>query len=437
MFIYYLKLALKSIRRTPWLSGLMVAAIALGIGASMTTITVNYLMSSDPIPEKSDQLYYVQLDSWSPFSAAREPNEPPDQLTWRDATNLMRANKALRQTANASTAGVIQPENKDTKPFMASIRLNFADFFPMFNSPFLYGQGWQQEDDQARKQVIVLSKRINDRVFGGGNSVGRSISVAGHLFTVVGVLDDWVLVPKFYDVTTGAFEETEDVFMPFLLKETLRLPNGGNTNCWKSPEGEGFTAFLQSECVNYQMWVELPTQADKQSYMDFLNTYVDEQKALGRFARPHNNRLSDVMTWMENERVVAEDAQIMMYLSFLFLVVCIVNTIGLLLSKFTNRTADIALRRAIGASQSAIFSQYITESALIGTLGGCLGLGLALLGLEGIKTLYGSFVSDLVHLDINMVLLAIGLSILAAVLAGCYPAWRICRIAPASQLKTQ
>ena len=53
MFYYYLKLASKSIKRTPWLSGLMMLAIALGIGACMTTITVNYLMSANPIPEKA------------------------------------------------------------------------------------------------------------------------------------------------------------------------------------------------------------------------------------------------------------------------------------------------------------------------------------------------------------------------------------------------
>ena len=57
MFGHYLKLALFSIKRNPILSTLMVAAIAVGIGASMTTITVNYAMGSNPIPQKSDQLF--------------------------------------------------------------------------------------------------------------------------------------------------------------------------------------------------------------------------------------------------------------------------------------------------------------------------------------------------------------------------------------------
>lgn len=437
MFAYYLRLALKSIKRNPILSALMVTAIALGIGASMTTITVNYLMSANPIPHKSEQLFYVQLDSWDPYDGHNGKNEPPDQITWTEATNLMNAKQAFRQSAMASTGGVIEPEGQDEKPFMASIRLAFSDFFPMFDTSFLYGSGWQDSSDENRDYVVVISKATNERLFGGENSVGKTIRVVGNNFRVVGVLDEWVLVPRFYDVTTGAFDETEEVFMPFYMKQELELNNGGNTNCWKSPEGEGFIAFLQSECVNYQMWVELRDGDEKAQYMDFLNNYVTEQKALGRFPRPMNNQLSNVMEWMENQEVVADDAQIMMWVSFMFLLVCLLNTIGLLLAKFTGKAAEIGLRCAVGASKTDLFLQHLVETAVIGIAGGLFGLALAYLGLEGIKTLYGEFVQNLVGLDLTMVASAIALAIVSSILAGIYPTWCACNIAPASQLKSQ
>ena len=59
MFTYDLRLALKSIRRNPVLSALMVSAIGIGIGACMTVITVYYLMSGNPIPQKSAELFAV------------------------------------------------------------------------------------------------------------------------------------------------------------------------------------------------------------------------------------------------------------------------------------------------------------------------------------------------------------------------------------------
>lgn len=438
MFTYYLRLAFKSIKRNPILSALMIAAIALGIGASMTTITVNYLMSSNPIPEKSDKLFYVQVDSWDPHNAYNDDNDyPPNQLTWTEATNLMRADKAKRQTAMAKTGGIIEPEDQDIKPFQASMRLTFGDFFPMFNTPFLYGTGWDRNADNNRELVTVLTKEINDKVFGGENSVGRTIVMAGQNFQVVGVLDTWQPVPKFYDVNNGAFDETEEVFIPFYLKEDLEMPNWGNTNCWKSPEGEGFKAFLRSECINFQMWVELDTPAEEADYLAFLNNYVQEQKALGRFPRPMNNRLSDVMEWMEIEEVVADDARIMMWLSMMFLAVCLLNTIGLLLAKFIGKSSEIGLRRAVGAAKGDLFMQHLVETACIGLLGGIAGLGLAMLGLQGIKTLYGDFIDNLVTLDVSLVLIGLVLSLVSSIAAGLYPTWRACSIQPASQLKSQ
>ncbi|GAC32663.1 ABC transporter permease [Paraglaciecola polaris] len=438
MFNYYLKLAFKSFRRNPILTGLMIAAIALGIGASMTTITVNYLMSADPIPSKSGQLFHVQVDSWDPNNGFNdEPNTPPNQLTWTEATNLMAAQQAFRQTAMAKSGAIIEPQNSDINPFEASIRLTFNDFFPMFNVPFKYGNGWDKKADDDRQMVVVLSKNTNDKVFAGQNSVGNNIVIDGKSFRVIGVLDTWQPLPKFYDVNNGAFDEPEELFMPFYLKQELELPNWGNTNCWKTPEGEGFAAFLQSECINFQMWVELPTEKDKQDYLTFLNNYVNDQKALGRFPRPMNNHLLNVMQWMDDQEVVAEDAQIMMWLSFMFLLVCLLNTIGLQLAKFSAKSAEIGLRRAVGATKGDLFIQYTIETAAVGIAGGILGLALALLGLVGIRQLYGDVLNDLANLDATMIGLALTLSLLASICAGLYPTWRACNIAPASQLKSQ
>lgn len=437
MFNYYLKLGWLSIRRNPLLSTLMVAAIAVGIGACMTTITVNYLMSGDPIPHKSDQLYYVQLDSWDPNTSSEEPLEPPDQVTYTDAMALMRADKAFRQVASNRSGLVLEPQGEGELPFTVDTRNTWADFFPMFDLPFLYGSGWDSDADQGLERVVVLSREINERVFGGENSVGRSVRLNGMDFRVVGVIDHWLPVPKYYDVTNGAFNEPEEIFIPFNVAVEYQLPRNGNTNCWKSPEGSGFEAFLASECVWIQFWAELRNEQERQEYMDYLNAYTEQQKALGRFQRPLNNRLDDVMEWMEREQVVDDDAQVMLGLSLLFLVVCLLNTIGLLLAKFLGKAGDIGLRRALGATRRTLFVQHMVESGLIGLGGGILGLGLAWLGLRGIEMLFGDFVENLVGMDWVMVLTAIALAIFSALLAGLYPTWRACRIAPASQLKTQ
>jgi len=437
MFNYYLKLGWLSLKRNPLLSALMVAAIAVGIGASMTTITVNYTMSNNPIPQKSDQLFYVQLDSWDPNSDDDGGFEPPDQVTYTEAMALMNARKAFRQVASNRSGLVLEPENPDERPFRVDTRNTWADFFPMFEPPFLYGSGWDRSADENVERVVVLSRAINEQVFGGENSVGRSVRLNGSDYRVVGVLDEWMPVPKFYDVTNGAFDPAEEIYIPFNVAIEYELPRNGNTNCWKPVDGEGFEAFKASECVWIQFWAELRDEDEKQEYMGFLNAYVEQQKELGRFPRPLNNRLDDVMEWMERQEVVEEDARVMMGLSLLFLVVCLLNTIGLLLAKFMRKTGDISVRRALGARKSDLFAQHMIEAGLIGFGGGLLGVGLTLLGLQGIEMLFGDFVENLVEMDWVMVLTAIGLAIVSALLAGLYPTWQACRIMPASQLKTQ
>ncbi len=435
MFTYYLKLGWLSIRRNPLLSTLMVAAIAIGIGACMTIITVNYVMSSNPIPQKSDQLFYVQVDSWDPVERDGEGFEAPDQMTYLDAMALMKADRAYRQVASNRSGLVLEPESDEERPFSVNTRNTWADFFPMFDLKFIYGSGWDDSADRNLERVVVLSKEINERVFGGENSVGRSVRMNGMDFQVTGVLDEFIPVPKFYDVTNDPFGETEEVYIPFNVAVEYEFPRYGNTSCWKSPDGDGFDAFLNSECVWIQFWAELRNENEKQDYMAFLNAYAEQQKELGRFPRPLNNQLSDVMEWMENQEVVADDAQVMLGLSLLFLAVCLLNTIGLLLAKFLGKAGDISLRRALGATRSTLFAQHMIESAMIGLGGGILGLGLTWLGLRGVEMLFGEMVENLVGLDWVMVMTAIGLAIASALIAGLYPTWRACRILPASQLK--
>ncbi len=112
MFRYYLKLGLLSIRANWALSALMVAAIAIGIGACMTIVTVRHVMSDNPIPQKSDQLFHVQVDSWSPDEPYSEPNDAPEQPTYMDAVALHEAGKAYRQVVSFKTGRVVQPDGE-------------------------------------------------------------------------------------------------------------------------------------------------------------------------------------------------------------------------------------------------------------------------------------------------------------------------------------
>jgi putative ABC transport system permease protein len=438
MLAYYLRLALLSLRRNPLLTLLMVAAIALGIGASMTSLTVLRAMSGNPLAHKEGQVFRPQLDNWSPARGwnQNDPNDLPNLFTYRDAMALYEADKAARQAAMFPNVLPVEPSNRDVKPFMAPVLFTHGDIFPMFDMPFRYGGGWDREQDRRNARVVVLAHDTNEQMFGGEDSVGRTVRMGGEDFTVVGVLEPWRPQPKFYEPSSGSFADIEDMFVPFGNGIERELTSSNNNNCWKDP-GNGYQAWLQSDCIWMAFWIELDSASQRGEYLDFINNYVTEQKKLGRFERPLNNKLSTVGEWLVAQEVVSNDARTQVWLAFSFLLVCLINTVGLLLAKFMARAGEIGLRRAVGASRREVFTQYLTEAGVVGTAGAIGGVILTGLGLVALRSLYGDgAIANLARLDPTMVASTVVLAILASLLAGLYPTWRACEVTPATQLKS-
>jgi len=433
MFAYYSRLALRSFGRNRVLTALMVLAIALGIGACMTTLTVFRVLSGDPIPEKSDRLFYVQLDPATLRSFI--PGEEPDrQVTRFDAEALLREKRGVRQAMMTGGAVSITPERADLPPFFSDARYTSADFFPMFATPFLYGTGWSANDDAGSARVAVITKDLNERLFGGANSVGRALVVGGQEFRIAGVLDEWRPTPRFYDMNLDRYGEAEDVFLPFSTSRDLQLGRNGSMNCWGDSAGD--ETGLNAPCTWIQYWVELESAAQAGDYKAYLDNYSAQQKAAGRYEREPNTRLRNVMEWLDFNRVVPRDVMMQLWLGLGFLLVCLLNTVGLLLAKFLRRSGEIGVRRALGASRSEIFKQCLVEAGAVGLAGGVLGLGLALLGLWAVRQQPASY-AELARLDLPMLFTTFVLAVVASVIAGLLPAWRAMEVTPAIQLKSQ
>ena len=436
MFGYHLDLALRSFRNARGLTALMVLTIAMGIGASMTTLTTFRALSGDPMPDKSANVMRVELDA-RPKETWVPGKEPDDQLTRFDAEALLRDKRAYRQAAMIGGSVAIEPA-ADTpgklKPFTSSARYTSADFFPMFSTPFRYGQGWSAAEDAGVASVVVLSKDLNQRVFGGANSVGRTLRFDNADYRVVGVLDDWQPVPYFFDLNVGRYRATEGVFLPFSTAIERKLGENGNVTCWDDNSGVDLRD-LNSKCSWIQYWAEVRTPAEAEAYFDYLTQYSARQKAAGRFTRPIPPTLHPVMEWLSVQHVVPSDVRLQLWLAFGFLAVCLVNTVGLLLAKCLRRSPEIGVRRALGAPRREIFAQFLVEAGTIGLAGGLLGLAFAAAGVWLVRG-GATTGAKWVHMDALTLLATFALAIVASLVAGLLPAWRACQVSPASQLKS-
>ncbi|HEX7324082.1 MAG TPA: ABC transporter permease [Rhodanobacteraceae bacterium] len=434
MFGYYLQLAWHSLRRSPVLSALMVLAIGLGIGASMTMLTVLHVLTANPVPARSGQLFRPQIDP-QPMQGYVKGQPPPTEMTWLDAMNLLHAHKGVRQAAMSGGQVTVVPPQGVTQAFIARARYTTSDFFAMFGVPFVDGTGWSAKDDTERARVAVITERLADKLYGTSHAVGRTLRIGKYDFRVAGVIANWNPEPHFYDLSGGNYTKPEQVFLPFTTATTLGQTTMGSVTCWSNAELSGDLT-KTPDCTWVQYWVQLRTPAQVAAYRQYLVNYSEQQKALGRFQRPPNVRLRNVMQWLAFNHVVPATVQLEGWLAFGFLLVCLINTVALLLVKFLRRGGELSVRRAMGASRRSIFTQLLIEAVLVGLAGGVIGLLLSLLGLWIVRQQPQQY-AMLAHLDGTMLLATFVLAVVATLLAAVFPAWRACRLPPARLLKTQ
>jgi putative ABC transport system permease protein len=441
MWKYHLQLAIRNLGRNRVLTALMVLAIAVGIGAAMTTLTVLRLLSGDPLPGRSQQIFYPQID---PRPADQRAHEPYDKLDYTSALDLWQAARGERQALVVTSEIKLHPQQARQRALLTPMLATTADFFPMFAVPFAHGSGWSAADDKARARVAVISDDLNQRLFAGANSVGRSLRLGDAEMRIVGVLAPWRPSPQFYSLAGGRYsqgdtaafyDKPQQVMLPFFTGLDINAGNIPYWTCWADTTAEQRRQLLSAPCVWLQLWVQLGTPARVDAYRQYLAQYASQQQTLGRIGHPDKARLLSLMQWLDLNQVVPADVRLQSGVALAFLLICLCNSVALLLATFLRRNGEIGLRRALGASRRAIFAHCLAEAGLIGLIGGTLGWLLTLLGLWAIRHQPLEY-AELIQLDLPMLAATFAMAVLASLLAGLLPALRASRIAPALQLKS-
>ena len=166
MFRYYFTLGLRSLRRNRALTALMVLTLAVGVAASVSTVTILHAMSGDPLPHKSDRLFVPLIDILpvKGYVPGEKPGFSQMQMSYIDAQNFMRSKMGVRRTVMYGVAGQVEPARKDIGSFFAQGMAPTRDFFTMFEPPFLHGQPWSEADDASGADVIVLSRALAEKL---------------------------------------------------------------------------------------------------------------------------------------------------------------------------------------------------------------------------------------------------------------------------------
>jgi putative ABC transport system permease protein len=417
-FLYYLKVSVTSIKRAPLPYALTILILSLGIGVFFANATFYYQLNADPLPHKSDKLFFPMtlLVPWECTDC-----KPPRVLSYNNIEKLSQSDIPTAKAAMYSSDGYIRLDSKQS-PTPVSIRITQRDFFRMFEVPMLHGNIWP--DNQARLELI-LTKATAEKMFGRTDVVGEKMLLDDRLFTVIGVLDDWRMLPRLYDANNGNHvNDGDQLYLPLETGYDLNYLSNSQSQTFDDTDHRQLASQGRSGALHQlQFWVQLDTEAQQQAYRQFMANLVADEKKAGRHQSTPNNQLvpmREIVAYFGGE---SSDIKAFALVTLLFLGVCLLNASHLSLNRYLSNQYEFSLRRALGASRSQLQFQLWVDVLLMALLCCLCGLIIAAGGIALLNHLWPS--NQLFsQWDLNLLLFLAGLTFGASYLVTLYPSLR-------------
>lgn len=429
-FLYYLKVSWISIKRAPLPYALTIFILSLGLGVFFANATFYYQLNSDPLPHKSDKLFFP-MTLMVPWGECTDC-VPPRVLSYRNVQKLSQTDIPSAKAAMYSSDGYLRLDTKQA-PTPVRIRITQPDFFKMFDVPLLHGSIWA--DDKARFELI-LSKATAEKMFGRTAVVGEKILLDDRFFTVIGVLDDWQMLPRLYDANNrNHLSDADQLYMPLETGYDLNYISNSQSQTFDDTDYRQLSTQGRGGALHQlQFWVQLDTEAQQQAYRQFMSNLVaDEQKA-GRHQAKPNNQLVPMRGIVRYFGGESADIKAFALVTLLFLGVCLFNASHLSLNRYLSNQYEFSLRRALGASRGQLQQQMLADVLLMATFCCVGGLLIAWGGVSLLNFLWPSN-SQFGRWDLTLLTLLLVLTFSVSYLVTLYPSLRASFGALNQQLK--
>ena len=402
-----LRYALRTLRKNIMLTLVIVASLAIGIGANSAIFSVVDALLLRPLPyPQPGRLAAVWLHSPA-IGILRDWPSPGEYI------DVQNENHSFEQMALAgSRTFVLTGREQPERIFGARTQSSLLEMLGA--KPLLGRLLLPEEDKPGKPDVVVLSERVWKRLFNSDPGiVGKTIVLNGNPFTVAGVLQSGFVLTA--EVMPSEIPmDKMDIFAP--------LPLGADAEKNRGDE-------------NYNIMVRLKPGVSvqkAQADIDVIASRIREKDKRDASFGMHVVGLQ--------EQVVGDVRRALLVLlgsvGLVLLIAC-ANVANLLLTRAAGREKEVAIRTALGAGWQRLARQLFTESALLGLLGGAAGLLVAQLGIYVVRTMNPGNIPRLEDIAINggVLVFTLGVSLATGILFGVAPVWRAIKVDLNTSLK--
>jgi putative ABC transport system permease protein len=385
--LFDLKHGLRLMGRSPIFTAVALLTMALGIGANTAIFSLLHGVLLKPLPfPEPDRIVFLQERNLSMgFEAFSVP--PLDFWDWEERNRSMEKLAAFRRSSVNFTGG-------DRPESLSAYRVT-EEFLPILGGTPSLGRAFTRGDVLANAEpTVILSYGEWQRTFGGSNDVlDRAMTLDGIRHTIIGVLPQgW----QFSGRTPA------DIILPL------------------TPQPHWYTN--RNSHFIYALGRIAPDISLEQARTDFASI----SSGLEEEFPDSNEGWEAIVTPLEEVLVGSTGPQLLLFMVSvgLILLIACANLANMTLARATQRSRELAIRTAVGAGRGRVIRQILTESVLLATLGGALGVGLAFLALEAFVTGWPTLLPRLreVELSGTVLLFSFGVSLASGVLFGLIPA---------------
>jgi predicted permease len=395
-----IRYGLRSLARSPGFTAIAVITLAIGIGANTSIFSVIEAVVLRPLPYQDPSSLVLLTDShdsedggflYKDFESLKSTNQ-----TLQDVATYYRDSGFSRVTLASATG-----------PLSVQGAFASANLFSLMGVPPLLGRVFTAQEEQRKDRVVVLSHGLWMKQFGASPEViGQTLGIDGFSFQIIGVMPATFEFPA-RDQQFWAPITTNRFWGDPALTTTNRLNASGFYQRWQA------IGRLRRGVELGQAQAELGTLFARLRQADNDPNRGEAVRLLPlRVTLSGNTRLAFIVLFTA--------------VGFVLLIACS-NVANLLFARAASREREIAVRAALGANRGRLVRQLFTESLLLASFSGCLGLILAPLGVRSLVALAPGDIPRLheASMDGGVLSFTLGISFLAAVLFGLVPAWKI------------